>query len=134
MLLVSLEPGKIVILLHGRFAGHKAVIVKVHESTKDRKYPHLIVAGVDRYPLQVTRGMSKRTISKRTRVKPFVKAVNVQHVMPTRFSMDIDLRGVVNASSMEPAKRKYAKRQVRKQFEAQHRAGKSQWMFEKLRF
>lgn len=44
----SLEPGKIVILLQGRYAGHKAVIVKSHEAgTKERKYPHLVVAGID---------------------------------------------------------------------------------------
>lgn len=160
----SLEKGKIVILLNGRYAGHKAVIVRANESgTKDRPYPHLVVAGVDRAPLkarrkklcvfvcleektflfclrslksllQVVRGMSKRTIAKRTRVKPFVKVVNMQHVMPTRFTMDIDLRGVVNASSLEPARRRHTKRAVRTQFEARHRSGQSAWFFSKLRF
>lgn len=83
---------------------------------------------------KVVRGMSKRTIAKRTRVKPFVKVVNMQHVMPTRFTMDIDLRGVVNASSLEPARRRYTKRAVRTQFEARHRSGQSAWFFSKLRF
>lgn len=102
--------------------------------------------------------MSKRTISKRTRVKPFLKVVNVAHVMPTRFTMNVDLRGVVNASSLAPQKRSVfaltaaacaciwrwgcshvhgrlrARKQVRKQFEDLHRAGKSQWFFSKLRF
>lgn len=33
-----LEPGKIVILTSGRYAGHKAVIIRVHPNgTKDRK-------------------------------------------------------------------------------------------------
>ncbi len=50
----SLEKGKIVILLNGRYAGHKAVIVRANEAgTKDRPYPHLVVAGVDRAPLKV---------------------------------------------------------------------------------
>lgn len=106
-----------------------------HENgTKDRKYPHLVVAGIDRYPLNVARGMSKRTISKRTRVKPFVKVVNVTHVMPTRFTMDMDLRGVVNASSLQAARRRSTRVAVRKQFEDRHRAGKSQWFFTKLNF
>lgn len=130
----SLEVGKIVILLNGRYAGHKAVIVKAIESSKERPYPHLVVAGVDRAPLRVVRGMSKRTIAKRTRVKPFVKVVNMTHVMPTRFKMDIDLRGVVNASALEPARRRFAKRKVRTEFEARHRAGKNDWFFSKLRF
>lgn len=89
---------------------------------------------MQRYPLAVKRDMSKRTISKRTRVKSFVKVVNVSHVMPTRFTMDIDLRGVVNSHSLQPQKRVGARKQVRKQFEDRFRAGKSQWFFSKLRF
>ncbi len=131
----SLEVGKIVILLNGRYAGHKAVIVKAVEGgTKERPYPHLVVAGVDRAPLRVVRGMSKRTVAKRTRVKPFIKVVNMTHVMPTRFTMDIDLRGVVNAASLEPARRRHTKRKVRTEFETRHRAGKNEWFFSKLRF
>merc|ERR1719197_711523 len=130
-----LEPGKIVIITSGRFAGHKAVIVKVRESgTKERPYPHLVVAGVDRAPLRVTRGMSKRVVAKRTRVKPFVKVVNVTHVMPTRFKMDIELRHVVNAKSIEPSRRHFTKKALRMAFEKRHRDGKSQWFFSKLRF
>lgn len=78
--------------------------------------------------------MSKRTISKRTRVKPFLKVVNVTHVMPTRFTMNMDLRGVVNSNSLAPQKRLRARKQVRKQFEDRYRAGKSLWFFSKLRF
>merc|ERR1712013_340658 len=108
-----LEPGKIVILLQGRYAGHKAVIVKVSDNgTKERPYPHLVVAGVDRHPLRVTRGMSKRVVAKRTRVKPFVKVVNVAHVMPTRFTMQLNLSGMVNAKSLEPQHRHYTRKAV----------------------
>ena len=43
------------------------------------------VAGIDRYPRKVTRSMSEARIKKRTKIKPFVKHVNYNHLMPTRF-------------------------------------------------
>jgi large subunit ribosomal protein L27e len=40
---------------------------------QERPYPHAIVAGVDRYPRKVTKGMGKKRIEKRSKVKPFIK-------------------------------------------------------------
>merc|ERR1712146_754563 len=45
----------------------------------------------DRAPLKVTKKMSKKKISKRTRVKPFVKYVNYNHMMPTRYTVPTEL-------------------------------------------
>merc|ERR1711976_72557 len=42
-------------------------------------------------PLKVTKKMSKKKIAKRTRVKPFVKYVNFNHMMPTRYSVPTEL-------------------------------------------
>ena len=81
-----IKPGKVVIVLSGRFAGHKAVVVRnFDEGTTSRPYPHAIVAGIDREPLKITRAMTRRKIAKRSKVKPFVKAINYSHFMPTRF-------------------------------------------------
>jgi len=81
-----MKPGKIVIVLQGRYAGRKAVIVKNYdEGTDDRKYPHAVLAGIDRYPLKVNKRMSKKKIAARSRIKPFVKALNYNHIMPTRY-------------------------------------------------
>lgn len=82
----SFKPGKVVIMLNGRFAGKKAVIVNViSRKTKSRKYSHCVVAGINRYPRKVTRSMSLKRIKRRSRIVPFVKIVNVSHVLPTRF-------------------------------------------------
>ena len=63
-----------VILLSGRFAGRKGIIIKSNdEGTTDRPYGHCLVAGIDRYPRQVKKGMSKKKIARRTRIKPFVR-------------------------------------------------------------
>jgi len=68
------KPGKVVIILSGRYSGRKAVILKQSdEGTKERPYPHAIVAGVDRYPRKITKRMGAKKVSKRSKVKPFVK-------------------------------------------------------------
>ena len=73
------------IILTGKYAGKKAVIVKNYdEGTQQRKYAHAVVAGVDREPLKITKSMGQKRVAKRSRVKPFIKVVNYNHIMPTR--------------------------------------------------
>lgn len=131
-----LKSGKVVIILQGKYAGKKAVIVKpFDEGTQTRKYPHAIVAGIDRYPLKVTKGMGLKRVAKRTRVKPFIKAVNYNHIMPTRYSLDLDLKQVVTVDSVnEASARNKTKRAVKKLFEERHKSGSNKWFFTKLRF
>ena len=64
-----LKAGKVVLLLNGRQAGKKAVIVKSYdEGTPDRPYGHALVAGIMKYPLKITKNMSEKKIAKRSRV------------------------------------------------------------------
>ena len=52
--LACLQPGKVVILLTGRYAGKKAVIVKNNDDgTSGRPYGHAIVAGLAKEPRKV---------------------------------------------------------------------------------
>ena len=65
---------QVAIVLQGRQAGKKVVIVKQNdEGTKERPYPHAIVAGIERYPRKVTRRMGAKKLAKRSKVKPFIK-------------------------------------------------------------
>jgi large subunit ribosomal protein L27e len=90
VLLCSIKPGKIVIVLNGRFAGRKAVVIRTSdEGSKDRKFGHALIAGVDRYPRKTTKAMGNKKVAKRQRVKPFVKYVNFNHIMPTRYNLDL---------------------------------------------
>ncbi|CAJ0935880.1 unnamed protein product [Ranitomeya imitator] len=80
-----MKPGKVVLVLAGRYAGRKAVIVKnVDDGTSDRQYSHALVAGIDRYPRKVIATMGKKRIAKRSKIKTFVKVYNYNHLMPTR--------------------------------------------------
>ena len=81
-----LKAGKVVVILNGKYAGKKAVIVKVNETATDKhKFPHAIVCGVEKAPRKVTRAMDEKKIAKRTQMKVFTKVINLQHFMPTRF-------------------------------------------------
>ena len=80
-----LKPGKVVIVLKGRHAGRKAVIVKqFDEGTKERPYGHALVAGIERAPYAITKKMGKSKILSRSNLKPFIKTANYSHIMPTR--------------------------------------------------
>eukprot|EP00997_Jenningsia_sp_PLL12_P008147 NODE_4875_length_620_cov_51.600701_g4198_i0.p1 GENE.NODE_4875_length_620_cov_51.600701_g4198_i0~~NODE_4875_length_620_cov_51.600701_g4198_i0.p1 ORF type:complete len:180 (+),score=21.32 NODE_4875_length_620_cov_51.600701_g4198_i0:48-542(+) len=87
-----LKFGRIVILLTGRYAGRKAVLINSSESgDKVRKFPYCLVAGINRYPRKVTKNMSKKRIANRIKIKPFIKYVNVNHIMPTRYTIHHEL-------------------------------------------
>lgn len=125
------------IVVRGRFAGKKVVIVKPHDDgTKSHPFPHAIVVGVERAPLKVTEKMSTKKIAKRTRVKPFVKLVNYNHLLPTRYSLDVEsFKASVTVDALnEPSQKEEAKKVVRKALEEKHQAGKNKWFFTKLNF
>ncbi|CAA2993019.1 60S ribosomal L27-3-like [Olea europaea subsp. europaea] len=96
-----LKQNKAVVLLQGRFAGHKATIVKnFDDGTRDRPYGHCLVAGIAKYPSKVIRKDSAKKQAKKSRVKAFVKVVNYNHIMPTRYTLDVDLKDIVAAESL----------------------------------
>ena len=83
-----LKPGKVVVILSGKYAGKKAVIVKVNENANDKhKFPHAVVVGVERPPRKVVRAMDEKKINKKTQMKVFTKVMNLQHFMPTRLGI-----------------------------------------------
>merc|ERR1711962_775113 len=72
-----MKSGKVVLVLGGKYAGRKAIIVKQYdEGTQDRPYGHALVAGIDKYPRKVTKPMGKKKVAKRSKFKPFLKVVN----------------------------------------------------------
>ncbi|CDH50475.1 60s ribosomal protein l27 [Lichtheimia corymbifera JMRC:FSU:9682] len=132
-----IKAGKVVVLLQGRYAGKKAVVVRNHdEGTKDRPYGYAVVAGVERTPLKVTRAMGKKKVAKRSRVKPFIKIINYNHMMPTRYALDLDaIKGTVASETFkDPAQREEARKVIKKLFEERYQTGKNKWFFNKLRF
>ena len=131
-----LKPNKAVILLQGRYAGRKAVIVRsFDEGTRDRPYGHCLVAGIKKYPSKVIRKDSAKKTAKKSRVKAFIKLVNFQHLMPTRYTLDVDLKDVVAVDSLQSKDKKVnAAKETKKKLEERFKTGKNRWFFTKLRF
>ncbi|KAF9531082.1 ribosomal L27e protein family-domain-containing protein [Crepidotus variabilis] len=131
------KAGKVAIVLQGRQAGKKVVVLKqVDEGTKEIPYPHAIVAGIERYPRKVTRRMGQKKVAHRSKVKPFIKIVNYSHLFPTRYALELDgLKGVVTIDTFkEPSQREGAKKTIKKWLEDRYTGGKNKWFFQPLRF
>mmetsp|Transcript_20496 Transcript_20496/g.34942 ORF Transcript_20496/g.34942 Transcript_20496/m.34942 type:complete len:146 (-) Transcript_20496:77-514(-) len=142
-----IKAGKVVIVLAGRHAGKKAVVVKTFDDgNSDKRFAHCLVAGVARSPRKVTRSMSKAKVEKRSRcMKPFVKYINVRHVFPTRYVVDLDLKKAIDEADLVDAERKIeVKKNLKKLFEdrylnqkevtSEKKAAGSAYFFQKLRF
>jgi len=132
-----MKVGRVAIITRGRFAGKKVVIVQPQDSgSKGHPFPHALVAGIERYPEKITRRMSKKTSAKRSKVKPFIKVVNYNHLMPTRYTIELEaLKGVVsNDTFKEVSQREEAKKTVKKTLEERYLSGKNRWFFTPLRF
>ena len=101
--------------------------------------------GIARNPRQVKRSINKKKFIKRTGVKPFVKCVNQNHVMPTRFVVnDFDLKELKEESLKSGESRAEIKKALRSKFTETYRkqpdaktSDKSQhirFFFNRLRF
>jgi large subunit ribosomal protein L27e len=78
--------------------------------------------------------MSKARQTKRSKVKPFIKVINYNHLMPTRYNLELEgLKGVVTADTFkEVSQREEAKKTVKKAFEERYSSGKNRWFFTPL--
>nr|ACI68097.1 60S ribosomal protein L27 [Salmo salar] len=128
---------RVVIILTGKYAGRKAIILKSHEDgTKERPYSHLIVGGVDRYPKKITKDMGKTKVEKKSRFSVFVKTINSNHVLPTRYctKVDVDMRKVDSKALLSLRNRRKLKAQIKTNMNKKFHSTQSKYIFRKLRF
>jgi large subunit ribosomal protein L27e len=89
--------------------------------------------------------MSKKKVEKRCKtMKPFVKYINVRHVFPTRYVVDMDLKKAVDEADLVGEKKVEVKKNLKKIFEERYinqkqitsekKAAGSTYFFQKLRF
>jgi large subunit ribosomal protein L27e len=111
------------------------VIIQPQDTgNKTHPYPHALVAGIERYPSQITRRMSKARQTKRSKIKPFIKVINYNHLMPTRYTLELEgLKGAVTPDTFkEPSQREESKKTVKKTLEERYISGKNRWFFTPL--
>lgn len=114
----------------------QVVIIQPQDNgSKSHPFAYALVAGIERYPQKVTRRMGVKKQEKRSRIKPFIKAVNYNHLMPTRYTLELEgLKGVVtNDTFKEVSQREDAKKTVKKALEERYTSGKNRWFFTPLR-
>lgn len=113
----------------------QVVIIQPYDvGSKAHPFPYALVAGIERYPSKVTRGMGKKRMEKRSKIKPFIKTVNYNHLMPTRYTLELEgLKGVItNDTFKEVSQREEAKKTVKKALEDRYTSGKNRWFFAPL--
>lgn len=111
------------------------IIQPLDTGNKTHPYGHALVAGIERYPSKITRRMSKTRQEKRSKIKPFIKVVNYNHLMPTRYTLELEgLKGAVQSDTFkEVSQREEAKKTVKKVLEERYTSGKNRWFFTPLR-
>lgn len=113
--------------------------------TQKHRFPHLLVAGIARHVPTVKRGDSKKKFIKKTSVKPFVKYVNQNHVIPTRFLVnEFDLKDVKDDNLKTKDARETLRKNLRASFsktlrelpnpKENEKAGHTKFFFSRLRF
>lgn len=106
----SYKPGRVVVVLTGRNAGKKGIIIKSnYENSKDKKFPHCLVVGLAKAPKRVTKKSLKRVedrvkniesgkdqatvaaeLQKLKRLGVFIKTYNMSHLLATRYKVEED--------------------------------------------
>lgn len=123
------------------------IVKQSDEGTKKgRRFPHCVVAGIERYPRKVTKRMGKKKVGKRCRIKPFVKYVNYTHIMPTRYILgtELDLKDIVTDEAMaKPEDKVNMNKKIKQKFEEKYtapsqtkdeKATSAEYFFKKLKF
>ena len=127
------KPQKVVLVLAGRDSRRKVVVMKnIDDGWSDFLYSHALLAGIDHCPRKGTAAMGKKKIAERSKIKSFVRVYNYNHLMPTRYSVDIPLdKTVVNKDIFrDPALKRKAQQEAKVKFEDRYKTSKNQWFFQ----
>lgn len=91
--------------------------------------------GIGQVPAQGDPKRLHEEQAKKSRVKCFIKLVNYNHIVPTRYTLDVYLKESVTLDSLQSRDKKVmAAKETKAQFEERFKTGKNRWLFTKLRF
>lgn len=143
----SFKIGRIILILNGRHAGKKGIIVENRIQSKNLSFNSVIVLTIKSSPKKITRKKSETSTKKNSSIKIFFKALNKNHILPTRYFVDlneeqqtlianISLNLFKLKSDDETSKCLYSelKWKVENIFIDKYFSGKNKWFFKKLNF
>jgi large subunit ribosomal protein L27e len=146
--LKSYQPGQVVLVLNGRMAGHKALIVKKFTKNIDKNFQSILLLGIKRYPQQITRKMNTKKVFKKSRIKMFLKFFNKNHILPSSYHIYLtDIKGLrsllpKNLDNLNQSKQKIKKSKneecllfkLGNIFTDAFFSGENKWFYKKLKF
>lgn len=126
-------------------AGLKAIIVKSAKKYEGKNYESVLLLGIKNSPLKITRKMSTKKTFKKSRIKMFLKIFNVNHLLPTRYVIDIsDIKDLIpekreNIEQIsEDLKNLKSENNILLKFNNifsdRFFAGKNKWFYKKMKF
>jgi large subunit ribosomal protein L27e len=141
----SYKSGRVVLVFNGRMAGFKAVIIKGFKKQEKTNFESVLLLGIKKYPLKITRKMNTEKTFKKSRIKMFLKFFNKNHILPTRYIIDLsDIKSIIpnQEDDLEEIKQKIKESKKEKNllltigniFNDRFFAGKNKWFYKKLKF
>ena len=71
------------------------IVKSFDKGIRDLPYGHCLDVGIKKYPSKVI----CKDSAKKSRIKCFVKLMNYQYLMPTCYTLDVDLKDVVTVDA-----------------------------------
>jgi len=143
----SYKIGRIVLVLNGRHAGKKGIIIENTSQSTGISSNNIIVLGIKNFPKQINRKQINKVLKKKSNIKVFFKTLNKNHILPTRYFVDLgtDQQELISKVSCNLLKLKSNEKyfvdtttelnwQVNNIFIDKYFSGKNKWFFKKLKF
>ena len=83
------KPNTICLVLQGRHAGKKVVVVESHDNI-------VTVVGMNTFPKAIRKDMTPKQAERRSKFGTFIKVFHARHLMPTRYQYKQAFSAVVN--------------------------------------
>lgn len=139
--------GRIILILNGRHAGKKGIIVENRIQSKTLSFNSVIVLAIKSFPKKINRKKNEKSTKRKSSIKIFFKALNKNHILPTRYFVDLNeeqqslianmtlnlfkLKSDDESSIVLPEELKW---KVENIFIDKYFSGKNKWFFKKLNF
>jgi large subunit ribosomal protein L27e len=143
----SFKIGRIILILNGRHAGKKGIIVENRIQSKTLSFNSVIVLAIKSFPKKINRKKNEKSTKRKSSIKIFFKALNKNHILPTRYFVDLNeeqqslianmtlnlfkLKSDDESSIVLPEELKW---KVENIFIDKYFSGKNKWFFKKLNF
>ena len=143
----SFKNGRIILILNGKNAGKKGIVIENSSFSKNLFSNHVIILGMKNTPKKIKSKRIPACNLKKSRIKIFFKIMNKNHILPTRYFVDLttEQQNLISKVSDDLLSLKSKKGnaienienlrwQVNNIFVDKYFSGKNKWFFKKLNF